>query len=74
MHIEPDQRPKKYNDGKIRKVTHHNKVYYWDCIEKDDNEVVTIYDAAKVPFYKYTGDPHDKTPAGVRKILREVCP
>lgn len=56
-----------YADGKLRTVTVHGKKYKW----QSDGRLVTVFDESGNALLQYTGDPHDRTPSGVKTIIRE---
>lgn len=58
--------PINYADGKIRKLTYNNKVYYYQTLNRE----TTIFDKNKNPIFKYIGDPHDRERNGVKTIIR----
>lgn len=59
-------RTRNYDDGKIRTVTVRGQRYQW----QSDGTYVTVYKDG-VPVLRYSGDPHDRTPSGVRTQIRE---
>ena len=58
--------PKNYADGKLRKITVPQGTFIWQIIEG----VVKIFKNGTLVM-TYRGDPHDRTPSGVRTIIRE---
>ncbi|MEW5932077.1 MAG: hypothetical protein AB1816_00635 [Bacillota bacterium] len=55
-----------YDDGKVRTVTVRGQKFQW----VSDGRYVTVYKDG-VPVLRYSGDPHDRKPSGVRTMIRE---
>lgn len=65
--LEKYKKPINYKDGKMRKVTVKGISYFY----KVKDNIGWVYDSNKKGLIKFTGDPHDYTPSGVRKIISE---
>lgn len=70
LEIVAERPPSNYDDGKIRTVTMDGKRYKWSS----DGQYVTVFDEFGSPLLRYSGDPHDRTPSGVRSAIREMIP
>jgi hypothetical protein len=59
--------PKNYADGRMRKITESGIQYFWKI---EDDQVRVFRDGNEI--LRYSGDPHDLKPAGVRSAIRDL--
>lgn len=72
VEVTPYKPPRTYDDGRRRRVTVNGVRYEWESAPQEDGRpVVTVFRDGRA-VYRYTGDPHDRTPSGVRSIIREI--